>query len=258
MKKILSLVITACMLLSTNTALYARRAPITNAINGNYDLSTKLGKSLYKPNLDFSAYSKILTITTACGTAEGTYTASSKGAFKFSPAPFKYETCSATDKAQTKSLLSLLKKANKFVKRNNEIIFYSGTKKLFTIKDNALNNKTTNATALGGKYRIISQKENGADVDRMMNETTIEFDVVNNKVGATAGCGSILGDIKVSDKELNTFGLETSKNECAEDLYKLEVAILNNLAAVKTFRKEANHLYLYGANGGLLMMLESK
>jgi heat shock protein HslJ len=155
-----------------------------------------------------------------------------------------------------------LKKAKQYKIYKGEITFYNGNKKLFTmrkIEDKKIkleSNADLERLPIDGDFRIISQKENGEDVERIYNKTSIKFDGKEGRFSAIVGCNIINGEFSIDKQNIKTTSVLSTLMSCENELNQLEEAFVDNINHVATFKKEANHLYLYGKGGKLVLFLE--
>jgi heat shock protein HslJ len=156
---------------------------------------------------------------------------------------------------------SLLAKATRYEVDGNEVRFFSGKKRLFTMRKKVILGKSDQAAKgnkLNGDFRIISHKESGEDVERNMQKTSINFSESEGQISANVGCNSMSGRLTIKGNTMEISQMISTKMGCPEDLAGLESSVIDNLDNAKSFKREANHLYIYNAAGRLIMFLEQQ
>lgn len=156
---------------------------------------------------------------------------------------------------------SLLAKATRYEVNENEVYFFSGKKRLFTMRKKVNQGKSENgakANPLNADFRIISHKESGVDVERNMQKTSIIFSEKDGRVSANVGCNSISGTLSIRGNRMEISQMISTKMGCQEELAGMEASVIDNLSNAKSFNREANHLYIYNEAGRLIMFLEQQ
>jgi heat shock protein HslJ len=179
--------------------------------------------------------------------------------------------------ANTASLriIALLKRVNRFEKRGAELRLYESKKLLLTLetiekvakqedaqpssgltlKEDAIAHETTGQSVF--RYRIISQWEEGAMMDRIGVKSRISFDDKTKRITATTGCNNIGGSYDARGTALTISALMSTKMACDGDAGDAEKYLIKNLEAAKLWRQEGNHMYIEDKDGQMIIMLES-